>query len=73
MPKMTDEQLEALGNKLAADCSFSGDWILKAFAAALTQANYHNEAEVVEQMLAAVDATDNTPEYRLTVLSGDEA
>lgn len=68
---MNDSELERLGISIAQKCGWNGDKILKVCKAALTDANFHSESEIVEQMLEAVESSDDTPEYKLEVITGN--
>jgi hypothetical protein len=67
MPQMTDEQLEELGRKIASQCDWDGLAILHVFSEALTDANFHREAEIVEQIEKNIETTEATPHYELTI------
>lgn len=49
------KNLEAMGSKLSVDCGWNGLDILEVAIAALTDANFHQEAKVLEQMLKALN------------------
>ena len=46
---MSRTDLETLGAEIAARCEYDGGKIMKMFAAALTDANFHTEAAAVEK------------------------
>lgn len=56
--------------QIAADLSQQLKWngfdILRVACEALTDANFHREAEVIEQMIKALEASDQLPTYTLT-------
>lgn len=47
---MTTNELEALGVELSRKCKWNGMDILEAAIAALTDANFHTEADILNQM-----------------------
>lgn len=51
---MNDQEIGQLGAKWAAECDWDGVDILTLAQEALTQANFHSEAAVIEQMIAAL-------------------
>ncbi|MBZ0284462.1 MAG: hypothetical protein K8L97_27225 [Anaerolineae bacterium] len=56
--------------EIAADLSQQLKWngfdILRVALEALTDANFHREAEVIEQMLKVLETSDKLPTYTLT-------
>lgn len=54
------------GRELAKKHHWNGNEILAVCQAALTDANFHDEAEIVGQLLKALD-DHYQPEYKLTV------
>lgn len=58
-----DERGQDLANVLGWD----GIAILEVAIAALQDANFHSEAEVLEQMVKFLEQTDETPVYRLEI------
>lgn len=46
---------------------WDGIAILEVAIAALQDANFHSEAEVLEQMVKFLEQTDETPVYRLEI------
>jgi hypothetical protein len=63
LPEYAQDQ----GRALASKCSWNGDDILKICQAALTDANFHHEAEIIGQMLEAFDRMDQ-PTFVLTII-----
>lgn len=64
---MDNQQLGQLGSDLATKLGWDGVQILQVAMEALTQANFHAEAEVLEQMVKFLEQTDETPVYRLEI------
>lgn len=64
---MNDTDLEMKGIKLSAELGYDGLGILKVAIAALTDANFHAEADVFAEMLRALEITDNECSYIFTV------
>lgn len=64
---MSEIDLEMKGIKLSAELGYDGLAILKVAIAALTDANFHAEAEVFTEMLTALERTDNECSYIFTV------
>lgn len=67
---LTPELAENEGQALASKCSWNGDDILKICQAALTDANFHREAEVIGKMIEAIDTSDD-PHYLFAVSSNE--
>ena len=65
--KRTQKDLERLGTDLSQACEWNGLEILQASISALTDANFHRESEILEQMLNALSNSDNDLRYVLTV------
>lgn len=69
MPQ-TPERLEDEGRALAAKCSWDGYEILAICQAALIDANFHREAEILGQMIDGIDRLAD-PVFELTVTDGE--
>lgn len=69
----TKEQLEKMGRNLACDVAWNGDQVLIVAIEALTDANFHAEAKVLQKMLDALLNSDDTPEYNLIVVTDTPA
>lgn len=64
----TNEELEEIGNALSKELEWDGVEILRVAAVALADANFHSEAEVIEAMIEAIEASAHTaPSYTLVV------
>lgn len=63
----TVQEIEEMGRKLASSLQWNGINIMMAFSEALTDANYHHEAEVIDKMIAALEATDGEAHFELTI------
>lgn len=61
------DQIQADGSKLAGKYKWDGLGILQVCEAALTDANFHHEAEIIDQMIKALQA-DEQPAFTLTVI-----
>lgn len=70
MNKQQAETLEETGRKLAVSQSWDGYNILVIAQAALTDANFHHEAEIIGQMIDGLDQLAD-PRFELTVIDGD--
>jgi len=66
-----DEQLQAEGESLAKKHGWDGFAILQVCEAALTDANFHHEAEIIALMIEALDKHDQ-PGFTLVVTVPDE-
>lgn len=64
---MNDTDLEMKGINISRELDYDGLAILKVAIAALTNANFHAEAEVLTEMLTALERTDNECSYIFTV------
>jgi hypothetical protein len=62
------EQLQAEGEKLAKKHGWEGLAILKVCEAALTDANFHHESEIIDQMIKALENGDQ-PAFTLIVIN----
>lgn len=63
-------ELEMEGTLLAVKYKWNGDEILAVCQAALTDANFHREAEIIGQMLDAINRLAD-PVFELTVTDGE--
>ena len=63
-----DEQ----GSKIAVNCEWDGTLILQVLSAALEDANFYHEAEIIDQMRAAYDIGETLPRFTLTWEPADE-
>lgn len=51
LAKANDAKLEKVGCSIAAACDWKGYYILKIAFAALEDANFHGEAQLVDEMM----------------------
>lgn len=60
-------ELERMGTALARDLSWNGVEVLQVAWSALTEANFHAEAEIIEQIAKALNESSVELKYTLTV------
>lgn len=68
----SDVDIENLGCGVSKELNYNGADILKAFEAALTDANFHNESEIVHMMRMALESDEGEVKFALTMLSDDQ-
>lgn len=61
-----DEKIQQAASDLARKFDWNGESILKVTEAALTDANFHHEAEIIHMMIDALGKHDQ-PGFTLTV------
>ena len=67
---ITHNQIEKIGSALSAECSWVGEYILEAAIVALQDANFHREAEVLDQLVEALHNDEyggDNFRYQLTI------
>lgn len=62
---MSDEKLVKMGQQLAHQCSWDGLDILTVAAVALTDANFHEESELLKDIIKALEVSDVSLKYEL--------
>lgn len=69
----TSLELEAFGIRLSRDCDMDGASILEAAIEALTNVNFHAEADVLNQIADALNNANGEREirYQLTITEVD--
>ena len=65
--KRTTADLERMGEDIAHTCEWNGLEILRVAIAALTDANFHDESKILEQMLSAIESGKNDTKYDLVI------
>lgn len=68
---LEQEQIQEDGGKLASKYGWDGLSILEVCEAALTDANFHHEAEIIDQMIQALK-NGNQPAFTLTITQPEE-
>jgi hypothetical protein len=71
VPADNEAEYEAEGLKLASSQGWDGFAILEICKAALTDANFHRESEILGEMIKALDE-DEDARFKLTVLPSAE-